>query len=60
MPRYHCHICVTDDIWSACDPMITVTVDAYDDSMAELNARALLAADLEYDVQEIEETEETA
>ena len=58
MPRFHVHICVTDDLWSACDPMISITVDAWDDQMAELNAKALLAPDLEYDVQEIEMAEE--
>lgn len=54
MPRYHVHITVTDDLWSACDPVVTVTLDAIDDQMAELNARALLASGLFYDVCEIE------
>jgi hypothetical protein len=55
MPRYHVHLQVTDDTWKTCDPVITVTVDAHDDQMAELNARALMRDDLGYDVQEIEE-----
>jgi hypothetical protein len=45
-------------MWVSCDPMISITVDAYDDQMAELYARALLAPELDYDVQEIELAEE--
>ena len=56
MPRYHVHATPIDQLWSDCDPVITVTLDALDDSLAELNARALLAVDV--DVQEIEEIEE--
>ena len=58
MPRFHVHITVTDDLWSACDPVITVTDDAYDDQMAELNAKALLAPELDFDVCEIEPADE--
>ena len=54
MPRYHVHLTITDDLWTACDPVVTVTVDAYDDQMAELHAKALMAPDLDYDVCEIE------
>jgi hypothetical protein len=57
--RYHVHICVTDGIWAEdADPVITVTLDASDDQMAEMNARALLAAGLDFDVAEIEEADE--
>ena len=58
MRRYHVHLTVTDDLWSHMSPVITVTVDAWDDQMAELNAAALVAAGLDYDVCEIEEVEE--
>ena len=58
MPRYHVHIPVTDAIWTACDPVITVTLDAYDDQMAELSAKALLAPELDYDICEIEVADE--
>ena len=58
MPRYHVHLTVTDELWQTCDPVITVTVDAHDDNMAELNACALIAEGLAFDVCEIEEVEE--
>jgi hypothetical protein len=53
MRRYHVHCTVDDPIWLDADPVITVTLDAIDDAMAELNARALITAPI--DVQEIEE-----
>lgn len=56
MPRFHVHAVPTDPLWSDADPVITVTVTALDDSLAELNARALIGVSV--DVQEIEEIEE--
>ena len=55
MPRYHIHCVPTDPSWDDSDAVITVSVDAINDQMAELDARALLA--VEVDVQEIEEEE---
>jgi hypothetical protein len=56
--RHHVHITVTDPSWGDLDAVITVTLDASDDQMAEMNARALLAAGLDFDVAEIEEVDE--
>jgi hypothetical protein len=56
--RHHVHITVTDPSWHDLDAVITVTLDASDDQMAEMNARALLAAGLDFDVAEIEEADE--
>jgi hypothetical protein len=51
--RYHVHATVNDSVWIDADVVITITLDAIDDAMAELNARALCTAPI--DVQEIEE-----
>ena len=56
MPRYNIHMVPIGAAYERADPVITVTLDATDDSTAEWNARALLAVDV--DVQEIEEIEE--
>lgn len=58
MKRFHVHLCITDDAWFPEDPVITVTINALDDAMAQLTARALLAPDLANDVIEIEETDD--
>ncbi len=54
MPRYHVHIAVTDDLWETCDPMITVSVWAHDDQLAQLNAVALLPTELDFEIVEVE------
>ena len=53
--RFHVHITVTDDFWAQCNPVITVTLDAPDEDWAEINARALMPAGMNYDICEIEE-----
>ena len=54
MPRFHCHIAVTDELWETCDPMITVSVWAHDDQMAQLNAVALMRQDLDFEIVEVD------
>jgi hypothetical protein len=56
--RHHVHITVTNPAWYDVDAVITVTLNASDDQMAEMTARALLAEGLQYDVCEIEEADE--
>lgn len=58
MPRYHVHLTITDDLWTTANPVITVTLDAHDDQMAQLNAVALIGQDIDYDICEIEEVSE--
>jgi hypothetical protein len=55
MPRYHVHCVPTDPSFSGADIVITVSLDAANDQMAELCARAMLTVGV--DVQEIEEEE---
>ena len=58
MPRYHVHCNPSGDAFEITDPVITVSIWAHNDGLAEKYARALVSVPV--DVQEIELAEEEA